>query len=116
MKALITLTDVEPAVRLNALLEEAGVETAVVSPLDDLRGTIRRERPDVIVITGQLRDALHLHLVREALWEGTAVVGLADVMDPSLQEQLRAAGYTDVYAKPVRIEEVGDGVRRVLDR
>ena len=116
MKALITLTDVEPAVRLNALLEEAGVETAVVSPLDDLRGAIRRERPDVIVITGQLRDALHLHLVREALWEGTAVVGLADVMDPSLQEQLRAAGYTDVYAKPVRIEEVGDGVRRVLDR
>ena len=116
MKALITLTDVEPAVRLNALLEEAGVETEVVSPLDDLRGTIRRGRPDVIVITGQLRDPLHLHLAREALWEGTAVVGLADVMDPSLHEQLRAAGFTEVYAKPVRIEEVGDGVRRVLDR
>ena len=38
MKVLITLADVEPAVRLNALLEANGTKTAVVSPLDDLRG------------------------------------------------------------------------------
>ena len=45
MKVLISLTDVEPAVRLNAQLEASGVETAVVSPLDDVRGAIRREQP-----------------------------------------------------------------------
>ena len=44
MKVLLTLQDVEPAVRLNALLESEGVETAVVSPLDDMRATIRREK------------------------------------------------------------------------
>ena len=46
MKALITLTDVEPAIRLNAMLERNDVETAVVSPLDDMRGTLKREKPD----------------------------------------------------------------------
>ena len=35
---LITLHDVEPAVRLNAELEGAGVKTEIVSPLDDIRG------------------------------------------------------------------------------
>ena len=38
MKVLLTLTDVEPAVRLNKMLEAAEVETEVVSPLDDVRG------------------------------------------------------------------------------
>ena len=45
MKVLITLNDVEPAVRLNAALEAEGVETAVVSPLDDIRAALKRERP-----------------------------------------------------------------------
>ena len=51
MRVLITLADVEPAVRLNALLEANGTQTAVVSPLDDLRGEIRRFKPDLIVLT-----------------------------------------------------------------
>ena len=45
MKVLLTLQDVEPAVRLNGILEREGVDTAVVSPLDDIRGTLRREKP-----------------------------------------------------------------------
>ena len=51
MGVLITLTDVEPAVRLNALLEADGIETTMVSPLDDLPSEIRRAKPDVIVFT-----------------------------------------------------------------
>ena len=56
MKVLITLTDVEPAVRLNALLEQSGITTALVSPLDDTRGTLERFEPDVVVVTGALFD------------------------------------------------------------
>ena len=93
VKVLITLTDVEPAVRLNAQLERDGVETAVVSPLDDVRGAIRREKPDVIVITGALLDPQNVALVRELLWDGVAVVGLADVRDPEIDERLRAIGF-----------------------
>jgi hypothetical protein len=96
VKALIFLTDVEPAVRLNAQLERAGVETAVVSPLDDVRGAIRREKPDVIVMTGALVDPQNIALVREMLWEGIAVMGLADVRDPEIDERLRSIGLAQV--------------------
>ena len=116
VKVLISLTDVEPAVRLNAQLERDGVETAVVSPLDDVRGAIRREKPDVIVMTGALVDPQNVALVREMLWEGIAVVGLADVRDPEIDERLRAIGFVEVYAKPIVVDEVADAIRRVLDR
>src|SRR5688572_8447198 len=116
VKALISLTDVEPAVRLNAELERSGVETAVVSPLDDVRGAIRREKPDVIVMTGALVDPQNVALVREMLWEGIAVVGLADVRDPEIDDRLRSIGFSEVYAKPIVVTEVADAVRRLLDR
>ena len=116
MKALVTLSDVEPAVRLNALLEAAEVETELVSPLDDVPGTIRRWAPDVIVFTGALLDAANVAIVREALWEGTPVIGLADVEDHEVRERLRQIGYAEVYAKPVVIDELFAAVRRALDR
>jgi DNA-binding NtrC family response regulator len=116
VKVLISLTDVEPAVRLNAQLEASGVETAVVSPLDDVRGAIRREQPDVIVMTGALVDPQNVALVREMLWEGVAVVGLADVRDPEIDERLRAIGFVEVYPKPIVVDEVVDAIRRLLDR
>ena len=116
MKVLITLTDVEPAVRVNALLEQAGIETAMVSSLDDIGGALRRERPDVIVVTGHLADPVHVQLARQQLWGGAAVVGLADVQDPTMQERLRALGFSEIFPKPVDPQEVADGVRRVLER
>ena len=100
MKVLISLTDVEPAVRLNAQLERDGVETAVVSPLDDVRGAIRREKPDVIAMTGALVDPQNVALVREMLWEGVAVVGLADVRDAEIDERLKAMKPRVAYPLP----------------
>ena len=116
MKVLITLADVEPAVRLNALLEANGAKTSMVSPLDDLRGEIKRFKPDLIVLTGALGDPSIQQIVRDQLWSGTAVVGLADVEDPALREQLRTIGFLNVYAKPISADELYLAVRRVLDR
>jgi len=116
MKVLITLADVEPAVRLNALLEANGTKTAVVSPLDDLRGEIKRFKPDLIVLTGNLGDPINLQIVRDQLWSGTSVIGLADVEDPELRDRLRTLGFTDVYTKPISADELYLAVRRVLDR
>jgi DNA-binding NtrC family response regulator len=116
VKALITLTDVEVAVRLNARLEAAGVETTVVSPMDDLRAEIERAKPDVIVMTGGLVDQHHVRIARQQLWSGAAVVGLADVDDPHLIERLRAAGFVEVWPKPVDLDEVVAGVQRILER
>ena len=116
MKVLITLSDVECAVRLNAALEQGGIGTAMVSPVDDIRREIRRESPDVIVFTGAIADPVNLQVVREQLWEGVAVIGMADVEDASLRDRLRGLGFIDVYTKPVPTDELVAIVRRALDR
>ena len=116
MSVLITLTDVEPAVRLNAVLEQGGVETAVVSPLDDIRSAIRRAKPEVVVFTGGLLDPQNVHIVRDLLWDDVAVIGFADVRDPVIDERLRVIGYVEVYGKPIVLDEAVGGVRRLLER
>ena len=116
MKALLTLTDIECAIPLNASLEQAGIETVMVSPLDDIRREIKRAKPDVIVITGAIADPNNVQLVREQLWEGVSVIGLADVDDVELRERLRSIGFVDVYAKPVATQDLVDIVKRALDR
>src|SRR5262249_12022340 len=116
MKVLLTLQDVEPAVRINAVLEREGVDTALVSPLDDIRSALRREKPDIIVFSGELADPLTVSIVKEQLWDGAAVVGLADNVDAANVERLRAIGYVDVFRKPVNLEEVLGGLRRLLER
>ena len=115
-KVLVTLTDVEPAVRLNAALEQAGVETAVVSPLDDLRTALRRERPGVVVFSGGLLEPHVLAIVRDLLWEGVVAVGFLEVHDPAVEARLRGVGFSELWAKPLAIEEVSSGVRRLLER
>jgi len=116
MKVLITLTDVEPAVRLKNLLERSGVETEVVSPYDDLRTAVEKQKPDVILLTGGLVDQPNVQLVKRQLWEGTAVVGLSDLDDPTLRDRLRALGYVEIWTKPVDVNEVFDGIKRILER
>src|ERR1051325_5100127 len=113
---LITLHDVEPAVRLNAQLERDGLKTAMVSPLDDLRGEIRRRKPELIVVTGELQDALTVSLIREQLWAGVPAIGLADVHDESTLEKLKSLGYVELYTKPVESSELADAVKRMLER
>ena len=116
MKALITLTDVECAVRLNASLEQSGIETVMVSPLDDIRREIKRSKPDVIVLTGAIADSNNVQLAREQLWEGISVIGLADVDDTEMRDRLRSFGFVDIYAKPVPTQDLVDIVKRALDR
>ena len=116
MKVLLTLQDVEPAVRINAVLEREGVDTALVSPLDDIRSALRREKPDIIVFSGELADPLTVSIVKEQLWDGAAVVGLADNVDSANVDRLRGIGYVDVFRKPVNLDEVLGGLRRLLER
>jgi DNA-binding NtrC family response regulator len=113
---LITLTDVEPAVRLNAVLEREEVATELVSPLDDFRLAVRRAGPRLVIMTGGLLDPQNVQHVRELLWDEVAVVGLADVRDPITDERLRSVGYVEIFSKPIVPEEVADSVRQILRR
>ena len=116
MTVLLTLHDVEPAVRLNAQLEGEGVTTAVVSPLDDVRAEIRRAKPSLIVVSGDLGDPSNVALLREQLWAGVPVVGLMDGDDPQQRERLRALGYTELFAKPIAVDDVATDLRRLMER
>ncbi|HEX9563172.1 MAG TPA: sigma-54 dependent transcriptional regulator [Gemmatimonadaceae bacterium] len=116
MSVLITLTDVEPAVRLGKFLEEEQFETEMVSPLDDFRSAIRRAKPGIVVMTGGLLDPHNVQVVRELLWDDVAVVGFADVRDPATDERLRAAGYVEVFSKPVVLDEVVEVVKQLSRR
>ncbi len=112
----ILMSDVEPAVRLNAALELIGYETVTISPMDDVRGDLRRAAPDMLVLTGALLDSANVALVRQQLWDGVPVVGFTDVSDPVMLERLREIGYAETWSKPVVIEDVVDGIRRRLER
>ncbi len=112
----ILMSDVEPAVRLNAALEALGIETVTISPMDDVRGDLRRAAPDLLVLTGALLDAPNVALVRQQQWDGVAVVGFTDVSDPVMQDRLRDIGYAETWAKPIVLDEVIDGIRRRLER
>jgi DNA-binding NtrC family response regulator len=116
MTVLITLHDVERAVRLNAQLEREGLKTEMVSPLDDMRGAIKRVRPDVIVATGELTDRLTESIVQEQLWAGVPSIGLADTSDERVLERLRSIGYVELYVKPVDATELAAAVKRLLER
>lgn len=112
----ILLTDVEPAVRLNAVLEAQGFETVTISPMDDVRGDIRRAAPALVVLTGALLDSSNVALVRQLLWDNVAVLGFTDVEDPQLADRLRDIGYSETWSKPVNIEEVAGSIKRRLER
>jgi DNA-binding NtrC family response regulator len=112
----VLLTDVEPAVRLNAALEARGLEVTLISPLDDVRGMLRRARPGVVVLTGALLDGANIGLVREQLWDGVSLLGFTDVADEALVVRLRGLGYAELFAKPIVVDEVADAVQRRLER
>jgi DNA-binding NtrC family response regulator len=54
--------------------------------------------------------------VRQQLWDGAAVLGLADVGDPQLEARLRALGFSEVLTKPLATEEIAARVKALLER
>jgi DNA-binding NtrC family response regulator len=84
--------------------------------VDDLPSVIAREKPDLILMSGGLLDPPNVRVARQQMWDGCPVVGLADVDDPTVHDRLRAAGFRDVFAKPIDVDEVVDTVKRILDR
>jgi DNA-binding NtrC family response regulator len=116
MNVVITLHDVESAVRLNARMEAEGVATALVSPLDDVRAEIKRAKPNLVVVSGDLADPSNIGVLREQLWAGVPVVGLTDSDDPAQWERLRGLGYVELFAKPIVPDDLAASLRRLMER
>ena len=103
---LITMDDLETAVRSNAALEAAGLSTAMFSSLDDARGAVRRENPDLVVITGAVHDAPNLQLAALARDAEISTLALLEPTDSERGERVARLGVTEVLVKPVPPDEV----------
>src|SRR5256885_4017263 len=82
-RVLITTDDLEPAVRTNAALEQAGFSTAMVSSLDDVRASVsgKQPPPDAIVLTGGLHETTAQPLLAAAQEHGIPTLGFVEATD-----------------------------------
>jgi DNA-binding NtrC family response regulator len=113
---LITMDDLEAAVRLNAAFEAAGFATAMVSALDDMRAAVVHEDPDLLLLTGGLHEpaaARLLSLVRDGR---VATLGLLEPTDADAANVVYRLGLTAVATKPVDAPDVVALGRRLIER
>src|SRR2546421_3120610 len=122
-RVLITTDDLEHAVRINAALEQARLDTAMVSSLDDVRAAVRsREHgagsrePDAIVLTGGLHETTAQRLLSAAHEHAVATLGLVEPTDEDPSEIAGKLGLTAWLVKPADPAEVTATVRRLIER
>ena len=120
-RVLITTDDLEQAVRVNASLEQAGFDTAMVSSLDDVRSAVRgpkteNREPDAIVLTGGLHESTAQRLLAAAREHAVSTLGLVEATDDDPSRIGRELGLTAWLVKPVDPGEVAATVRRLVDR
>jgi DNA-binding NtrC family response regulator len=115
-RILITLDDLETAVPLNAALEAAGFGTGTFSALDDARGTLRREKPDLVVFTGAVYERPAQQLAAFARDHEISTLALLEPTDRDDPDKAGRLRVTDVMTKPARPEEIVAVARRLIDR
>src|SRR5216110_2569333 len=115
-RVLITTDDLEQAVRVNASLEQAGYDTAMVSSLDDVRAAVRSREPDAMVLTGGLHESTAQRLLAAARDHAVSTLGLVEPADADPTQVGRELGLTGWLKKPVDPGEVTATVRRLIER
>ncbi|MGH7591336.1 MAG: hypothetical protein ACREL2_07830, partial [Gemmatimonadales bacterium] len=86
-KILLTMDDLETAVRSNAALETAGHQTAMVAAVDDVRAAVRREHPDLVILTGGVREPRAVHLAQLARESEISTLALLEPTDTEHSER-----------------------------
>jgi len=111
---LITMDDLETAVPLNAALEGAGFDTAMLSSGDDVGRTMRRVKPDLIILSGAVHEPRAKQLAAMARDQGVALIALLEPTDTGRGSSATALGVTEVLAKPIEVVDLLTTARRVL--
>src|ERR687892_1156944 len=113
---LITMDDLETAVPLNAALESAGFSTAMFSSLDDARGAVRRENPDLVILTGAVHEPHATQLAALARDSEISTLALLEPTDSERTERVGRLGVTETMMKPARADEIVETARRLIER
>jgi DNA-binding NtrC family response regulator len=115
-KILLTMDDLETAVRLNAALEAAGHATVMLSSLDDARGAVRRESPDLVILTGAVYEAPSRHLAALARDREISTLALLESTDRRGDDRPQPLDVTEILIKPVPPADVVDLAARLIAR
>jgi len=113
---LLTMADLETAVPLNAALEAAGFTTAMVSPMDDAPAALRREHPDLLILTGAVHEASAQQLLRLAREQEVFTLGLLEPTDTERGGRYGRLPATALLIKQVPTDEAVATARRLVER
>jgi DNA-binding NtrC family response regulator len=113
---LITMDDLETAVRLNAALEAAKLSTAMFSSVDDARATVRRENPELIILTGAVHEPHAQQLAGLAHDAEISTLALLEPTDSERTERVERLHATEVMTKPVSPDDAVETARRLIAR
>jgi DNA-binding NtrC family response regulator len=115
-RVLITMDDLEAAVRTNAAAEAAGFETAMVSAQDDVRAAVEREDPDLVVLTGGLHEATAARIIAAVRDGRVATLALLEPTEADPAAVAHRMGLTAAVAKPADPADLVAMGRRLLER
>ena len=93
-QVLITMDDLEVAVPLNAALEAERFTTAMVSAMDDPRAALRRNKPELVVLTGAVHEPPALELVGLAKDQEVFTLALLEPTDDAQSDRVASIGPT----------------------
>jgi DNA-binding NtrC family response regulator len=113
---LITMDDLEAAVRLNAAFEAAKLTTAMFSSVDDVRATVRRESPELVILTGAVHDPHAQQLAALAHDAEISTLALLEPTDSERTERVSRLHATEVMTKPVAPDDAVATARRLIER
>jgi DNA-binding NtrC family response regulator len=115
-RILITMDDLSTAVPLNAALEAAGFSTAMFSSLDDGPRTVRRESPELVILTGAVHEPHALQLAALARDAEISTLALLEPTDSERAERVGRLGVTETMMKPVAPDDAVATARRLIER
>ncbi|NIM52580.1 MAG: AAA domain-containing protein [Gemmatimonadales bacterium] len=115
-RVLLTMDDLEVAVRANAAFEQAGFDTTLVSSQDDARDVFERAEPDVVILTGALLEHRAETLVALARDRSVSTLGLVEEATPDPTQQARHLNLTAWMVKPADPGDIVAAAGRLITR
>src|SRR5260370_5902241 len=116
----ITISSEDPGqgARVNAALEQARFDTAMVSSLDAVRQAVRGRQPppDAIILTGGLHESTAQRLLTAAHEHAVSTLGLVEATDDDPERIGSELALTAWLVKPTDPLEVTATVRRLIER